>query len=91
MHSSVRRRQHAARSNIRYHCVPPGGDGLRQWENQRILSIVGGINPPIAPLARPWQRRRGAGCGVCRHSNGSAPDHHHHHRPDGCFRRATRR
>ena len=31
-------RPYAARSNIRYHCVPPGGDGLRRWENQHMLS-----------------------------------------------------
>jgi len=31
-------RPHAARSNRRYHCVPPEGDGLRRWENQRMLS-----------------------------------------------------
>ena len=31
-------RQYAARSNRRYHCVPPGGDGLRRWKNQRMLS-----------------------------------------------------
>jgi len=31
-------RPYAARSNRRYHCVPPGGDGLCRWENQRMLS-----------------------------------------------------
>jgi len=31
-------RPYAVRSNRRYHCVPPGGDGLRRWENQRMLS-----------------------------------------------------
>ena len=33
-------RPYAARSNRRYHyhCVPPGGDELRRWENQRMLS-----------------------------------------------------
>jgi len=32
------RTQHASRINRRYHCVPPGADGLRRWENQRMLS-----------------------------------------------------
>jgi len=42
MHSSACAvaRQYAAHSNRRYHCVPPGGDGLRWWENQRTLSSV---------------------------------------------------
>ena len=31
-------RPYAARSNTRYHCVPPGGDKLRRRENQRMLS-----------------------------------------------------
>jgi len=31
-------RPYAARSNRRYYCVPPGSDGLRRWENQRMLS-----------------------------------------------------
>jgi len=29
---------YAARSNKGHHCVPPGGDGLRRWENQRMLT-----------------------------------------------------
>jgi len=31
---------YAARSNRRYHCVPPGGDEPRRWENQRMLSSI---------------------------------------------------
>ena len=40
MHSRacVVARPYAARSNRRYHCVPPGGDGLRRWEDQGMLS-----------------------------------------------------
>ena len=33
-------RPYAACCNRRYHCVPPGGDGLRQWENQLMLSSI---------------------------------------------------
>jgi len=33
-------RLYAARSNRRYHCVPPGVYGLHRWENQHMLSIV---------------------------------------------------
>ena len=31
---------YAARSNRRYHCVPLGGNGLRLWENQCMLSSL---------------------------------------------------
>jgi len=31
-------RPYAARSNRRYHCVPPGGGEVRRWEDQRMLS-----------------------------------------------------
>jgi len=34
---AARGMQHAA-TDDRYHCLPPGGDGLRRWENQRMLS-----------------------------------------------------
>ena len=34
--NAYRARPYAARR--RYHCVPPGGDGLRRWQNQRMLS-----------------------------------------------------
>jgi len=31
-------RPYAASTNKRYHCVAAWGDGLRRWENQRMLS-----------------------------------------------------
>jgi len=33
-------RPYAARRNRRYHCMPTGHDGLRRWENQRMLSSL---------------------------------------------------
>jgi len=33
-------RPYAASSNRWYHCKPPGGEGLRRWENQDMLSSL---------------------------------------------------
>jgi len=51
-------RPYAARSNRWYHCVPPGGDGLRRWENQRmLLSSTYLLNAVVSLVPHPKAAR----------------------------------
>jgi len=43
-------RPYAVLSNGWYHCVPPGGDGLRRWENQRMLSSFVSVFFNLSPI-----------------------------------------
>ena len=62
---AIGRSLHAARSNRRYHCVPPGSDGLRRWENQHMMSSCSQFNCVVRGLGASFLYK----CPILRNSD----------------------